>query len=121
MVGRIVLGWGGEEVLDRFAAAHPDITLTRLRPGLTFQGDAGSEIRNYFLGDLVPVGALRAGKLPALPVPKGTTLLVGIYSSNRNPALWGADAREWKPGRWLDGKLPDAVTEARIPGVYSNL
>lgn len=63
-----------EEVLDRFAAAHPDITLTRLRPGLTFQGDAGSEIRNYFLGDLVPVGALRAGKLPALPVPKGIRL-----------------------------------------------
>lgn len=63
-----------EEILDRFAAAHPDITITRLRPGLTFQGDAGSEIRNYFLGELVPVRALRAGKLPALPVPKGIRL-----------------------------------------------
>lgn len=62
------------EVLDRFAAAHPDITVTRLRPGLTFQGDAGSEIQGYFLGDLVPVQALRAGKLPALPVPKGLRL-----------------------------------------------
>ncbi|MDO5512123.1 NAD-dependent epimerase/dehydratase family protein [Corynebacterium sp.] len=63
-----------EEILDRFEAAHPDVTVTRLRPGLTFQGDAGSEIQNYFLGTLVPVQALRAGNLPALPVPKGIRL-----------------------------------------------
>ncbi|WP_460490901.1 NAD-dependent epimerase/dehydratase family protein, partial [Corynebacterium nasicanis] len=63
-----------EEVLDAFAAAHPDILLTRLRPGLTFQADAGSEIHGYFLGPLVPVRALRAGRPPILPVPKGIRL-----------------------------------------------
>ncbi|MDO5668663.1 MAG: NAD-dependent epimerase/dehydratase family protein [Corynebacterium sp.] len=63
-----------EKILDRFADTHPDVTVTRLRPGLTFQGDAGSEIQEYFLGDLVPIQALRAGKLPALPVPKGLRL-----------------------------------------------
>lgn len=63
-----------EDVLDQLESEHPDITVTRLRPALTFQGDAGSEIQSYFLGDMVPVQALRAGKLPALPVPKGLRL-----------------------------------------------
>ena len=63
-----------EDVLDAFESAHPEITVTRLRPGLTFQGDAGSEIQGYFLGDLVPVQALRAGRLPALPLPRGLRL-----------------------------------------------
>jgi len=53
-------------------------------------------------------------------VPKGTMVFVGIIASNRNPALWGEDALEWKPERWLE-PLPDAVGEAHLPGVYSNL
>ncbi|GJE97229.1 cytochrome P450 [Phanerochaete sordida] len=55
----------------------------------------------------------------ALPVPKGTTLLVGIYSANRAPR-WGADAHLWRPERWLEG-LPEAVRGAGVPGVYSHL
>ncbi|KAH8101250.1 cytochrome P450 [Cristinia sonorae] len=53
-------------------------------------------------------------------IPKGTTTIVGIRACNRNKALWGEDALEWKPERWLS-PLPEAVTDARIPGVYSNL
>ncbi|TCD64103.1 cytochrome P450-dit2 [Steccherinum ochraceum] len=55
-----------------------------------------------------------------ITVPKGTMTIIGIRSSNRNKALWGEDALEWKPERWLS-PLPDAVIDARIPGVYSNL
>lgn len=57
----------------------------------------------------------------SIHVPKGTAIMVGIYSSNRNKAIWGDDACEWKPERWFEGKLPDSVTDAKIPGVYSNL
>lgn len=60
-----------ERVLDRFIAEHPDIAVTRLRPGLIFQGDAASAIQRYFLGSWMPVQALSAGRLPALPLPKG--------------------------------------------------
>lgn len=60
-----------ERVLDRFSAEHPEVVLTRLRPALTFQPDAASEIQRYFLGALAPVQALRAGRLPVLPVPRG--------------------------------------------------
>ena len=52
-------------------------------------------------------------------VPKGTSVVVSIYDSKRNRTIWGEDADEWKPNRWT--KLPAAVTEAHIPGVYSHL
>ncbi|KAH9950796.1 hypothetical protein B0H21DRAFT_681895, partial [Amylocystis lapponica] len=32
----------------------------------------------------------------------------------------GTKYLEWKPERWLS-PLPSTVTEARVPGVYSNL
>ncbi|OJT07575.1 Leukotriene-B(4) omega-hydroxylase 2 [Trametes pubescens] len=53
-------------------------------------------------------------------VPKDTSVFVGINASNTNQAIWGPDAYEWKPERWLQ-PLPDAVLEAKIPGVYANL
>ena len=55
-----------------------------------------------------------------IAVPKGTAIAVGIFSANRNKAIWGEDATEWKPERWLS-PLPNTVTDAKIPGVYSNL
>ena len=53
-------------------------------------------------------------------IPKDTTVMVGLLASNQNKRLWGEDAQEWKPERWLS-PLPETVTEAKIPGVYSNL
>ena len=55
-----------------------------------------------------------------LPVPKGATVLIGIRASNLNTDIWGPDAKEWKPERWLN-KLPNSLTDAHLPGVYSNL
>ena len=53
-------------------------------------------------------------------VPKGTLVLVGLDASNKNKVLWGDDAHEWKPERWL-APLPDTLGKANIPGVYSHL
>ena len=53
-------------------------------------------------------------------VPKDTAIIVGIQAANRNKAIWGEDALEWKPERWMS-PLPSTVTEAKIPGVYSHL
>lgn len=53
-------------------------------------------------------------------VPKGTTVVVDLQASNRNPALWGDDAYEWKPERWLS-PMPEVLENANIPGVYSHL
>ncbi len=56
----------------------------------------------------------------SIPVPKGTYVFIAIQAANVNPDLWGADAHEWRPERWL-APLPETVAEAKIPGVYSNL
>ncbi|KAI0713829.1 cytochrome P450 [Earliella scabrosa] len=40
-------------------------------------------------------------------------------TSNNNKELWGEDANEWKPERWL-AQLPAALEDAHRPSVYSN-
>ena len=53
-------------------------------------------------------------------VPKGTDIVVSIMSANKDKRIWGGDAEEWKPERWLS-PLPESVSEAKVPGIYSNL
>lgn len=67
-----------------------------------------------------PIRCLDGTWVSELAVPKGTLVDIGIYSCNRSKAIWGDDALEWKPERWLQ-RLPDSVMDAKIPGVYSNL
>lgn len=55
-----------------------------------------------------------------IPIPKDTRVIVSIRGCNRNKAIWGEDAHQWKPERWLS-PLPESVTDARVPGVYSNM
>ncbi|KAL0570239.1 hypothetical protein V5O48_011724 [Marasmius crinis-equi] len=58
--------------------------------------------------------------LSEIPLPANTNIYVSLLNSNRNVDLWGPDALEWKPERWLS-PLPPAVAEAKIPGIYSHL
>ncbi|KAI0653685.1 cytochrome P450 [Cubamyces menziesii] len=67
-----------------------------------------------------PVRGTDGELLHSIFVPKGTRIFVLIQASNVSPELWGADAHEWRPERWLE-PLPDALAGAKIPGVYSNL
>ncbi|KAJ2915637.1 hypothetical protein MD484_g4757, partial [Candolleomyces efflorescens] len=53
-------------------------------------------------------------------VPKDTKIFMSLLGCNIDSDTWGPDAAEWKPDRWLT-PLPESVTDARIPGVYSNL
>ena len=68
----------------------------------------------------MPIRGRDGREIREILVPDDTVVIVGILSANRNKAVWGADAMEWRPERWLE-PLPESVTEAKIPGVYSNL
>ncbi|KAK1224785.1 hypothetical protein PQX77_012303 [Marasmius sp. AFHP31] len=67
-----------------------------------------------------PVRCTDGSVVSEVPVPANTNIYVSILNSNRNVDLWGPDALEWKPERWLS-PLPQAVSDAKIPGVYSHL
>ena len=54
-----------------------------------------------------------------LEVPAGTTVWLNIFGINRDPTIWGPDAAEWKPERWLS-PLPASVADAHIPSVFAN-
>ncbi|MEH1012451.1 NAD-dependent epimerase/dehydratase family protein [Micromonospora sp. CPCC 206060] len=56
-----------EAMLDRVEAEQPGLRVVRLRPGLIFQREAGTEISRYFLGPLAPVRLLRFGRIPLVP------------------------------------------------------
>lgn len=51
-------------------------------------------------------------------VPANTDVCVGIIGANKDRAIWGEDADEWKPSRWLH-EMPGAVQD--LPGIYSNM
>ncbi|KAI0328016.1 cytochrome P450 [Cubamyces sp. BRFM 1775] len=69
---------------------------------------------------LSPIRGVDGTMMSEIAVPKGTIVLLNYTGSNTNRELWGDDASEWKPERWL-GQLPPALDDARVPGVYSNL
>jgi nucleoside-diphosphate-sugar epimerase len=59
-----------EHLLGQFES---QLLISRPRPGLILQSDAGSEIRDYFLGSLVPRWLFRH-RIPVLPLPRGMVL-----------------------------------------------
>ncbi|KAK7038699.1 hypothetical protein VNI00_010583 [Paramarasmius palmivorus] len=77
-------------------------------------------VKDTILPLSTPVIGTDGSVITEIPVPSGTNVHISIMGSNRNEALWGPDALEWKPERWLN-PLPNVVSEAKIPGVYSHL
>ncbi|KAH9935763.1 cytochrome P450 [Fomitopsis serialis] len=65
-----------------------------------------------------PIYCVGGKVIQELPIAKGTEIFMGVLGSNTNKELWGDDALEWRPERWLS-PLPSAVMEAPIPGVYN--
>lgn len=44
--------------------------------------------------------------------PKGTSLLVPMWAINKSRKLWGEDARDFNPDRWLKDKVNGGATES---------
>jgi nucleoside-diphosphate-sugar epimerase len=96
-----------EHVVRQGLGAHPDVTLTVVRPTLVLQPQAASEIGRYFLGPLL-YGAARAlpgpvAKLLPLPLPGVTVAFVHADDV--------ADALE----RMLDRRAPGPFNLAAEP------
>lgn len=76
-----------ERLLDLFELEHPDVAVTRLRPGLVFAGDAASEIARFFLGPFVPTSVLGRLRLPFLPLPRQLQF-PAVHADDVAAAFW---------------------------------
>jgi cytochrome P450 len=55
---------------------------------------------------------------------KGDQLFIPMVLINRLEELWGPDAAQWRPQRWLAGSnAPGGVPEAvrGVPGIWGNV
>ncbi|TFY57715.1 hypothetical protein EVG20_g8434, partial [Dentipellis fragilis] len=50
---------------------------------------------------------------------KGTVVTMSLVGVNRSKAVWGPDADEWRPQRWMEA-LPETVKSTKMPGIYSH-
>jgi UDP-glucose 4-epimerase len=56
-----------ERILDSFEAAHPDVRVVRLRPGLIFKRAAATGIRRLFAGPFLPSSLVRRELIKVIP------------------------------------------------------
>ncbi|MGW6929672.1 NAD-dependent epimerase/dehydratase family protein [Lentzea sp. NPDC054927] len=91
-----------EHMVNRYESR---LLVSRPRPGLILQPDAGSEIRRYFLGRLVP-RALFRHRIPLLPLPRAM-ILQFVHAADVADAL----------ALVLAKRLPGAVNLASEPVV----
>lgn len=82
-----------------------------------------SALQNTTLPLQYPVKSVDGKPVTAIPVEKGTQILVSIIAANHNKDIWGDDASEWKPQRWLKERSPlkDHADLAKYPGVYNGM
>ncbi|KAL5504185.1 hypothetical protein ACEPAH_8259 [Sanghuangporus vaninii] len=59
-------------------------------------------------------------EISEIPIKANTNVVVSIIGANRSKRIWGDDAEEWKPERWLE-PLPESVAKAHMPGVYASM
>ncbi|KAI9066918.1 cytochrome P450 [Trametes sanguinea] len=78
-------------------------------------------IREASRDDVIPLGTpvtTTTGEVvDEIPIPKGTSCFISVWGYNRLPQIWGPDADEFKPERWIEHeKLGQTYV-----GVTSNL
>ena len=82
-----------ERILDSFEAAHPDVRVVRLRPGIVLKREVATQIRRLFAGPFLPRALVRRGLLPFLPTPERLRIQV-VHSSDAARAYHAAVVRD---------------------------
>ena len=67
-----------------------------------------------------PIRAVDGTLLHEILVPKGTLILPSLCDCSIAKDIWGVDASQWRPQRWLE-PLPASVIDAKLPAVSPNL
>ncbi|KAJ6563323.1 cytochrome P450-like protein, partial [Mycena vulgaris] len=69
---------------------------------------------------MLPLGttptATDGSTLTSIAVPMGTSIMVATAKANHNPYIWGMNAREFRPERWVNGRV--GSKDVKLPGVW---
>ncbi|KAI0036280.1 cytochrome P450 [Vararia minispora EC-137] len=76
-------------------------------------------LKDVVLPFRLPVTRTDGSEVNEVFIPKGAICIVNIAGVNRSVDIWGPDAHEWKPERWLS-PLPDSVVEAEVPTLFAH-
>lgn len=80
-------------------------------------------IRTSTKADIIPlstpiISTVTGQSLSSISIPADQTIFLSIYSANRNKEVFGDDADEFRPERWLEGHVGEKVNGT---GVYAGL
>lgn len=75
-----------ERMLDAFEAEHPEIVVTRIRPGVVGQERSGAEQKRLFVAPL-PLAWLSRVRLPLVPLPNRAIAQV-VHADDLADAFW---------------------------------
>ncbi|KAF9267007.1 cytochrome P450 [Marasmius fiardii PR-910] len=90
----------------------------RLYPPVPFVRRTAVKERTLLYTPMSRECATEDDSMSSVTVPVGTTVFVGIAGANRLESIWGADAKEWKPERWVLSEGTSSST-TRLPGIYA--
>jgi hypothetical protein len=66
-----------------------------------------------------PINTVSGDAINAIPVRRDQAVIMSFWAYNRVKSLWGEDAEEWNPDRFLESRF--AVRPKNNLGVYANL
>ena len=90
-------------VLDGAAPSHEDLQELPFLRALIWE-----TLRLHPVGYQIQVTAKTDDVLPdGVHVPEGTRMALSVYSLGRSKAVYGEDAEEFRPERWIPFKQPD--------------
>nr|POE62530.1 cytochrome p450 3a16 [Quercus suber] len=89
------------ELREHFENNEPGLTATFLEALPYLNAVTNEQLRLIPTVPTTARVAIRDTTILDQRIPKGTTMILSPWAINRSKALWGPDAEEYKPERWL--------------------
>lgn len=89
---------GEDEILTFQGVKHLKLMRAVINETLRMYPPISANSRIAVKDDVIVAGGQR------FHVPAGTHIACGVFQMHRRLDLWGADANEWQPHRWMDGR-----------------
>lgn len=107
---------------DAKTLSDPDFEIADLLESMPYLNGVCNEVLRLY--PTIPVTArvaIRDTTVASHFIPNGTMLFVVPWAINRNPALWGPDAGDFVPERWIDKESGRATMNGGSDSNYAFL